>query len=332
MESKRERVLITGGAGFVGSHVVEHFVKNRDWDIVVVDKLSYASHGFKRLKHMGVYDKIQMITWDISIPFSVGLYDELGQFDYIFHIAAMSDVNGSISNPRDCIRNNVMSTVEMLELARRQTNLKTFFMFSTDEVYGPASLTDNFTEKDLHNPSNPYSASKSSSEMIALSYANTYNIPIITTHCMNIFGELQHCEKFIPLCVKRILDGKNILIHTYSDKKTPGSRHYVHARNVANVLLYLTKHGKIGEMYNIGGQKELNNLEVAQRISKIMGLDLKYQLVDFHKDRPGHDTRYALDDSKLKESGFKFESDFEDSFRKTVLWMADIKNKEWLDN
>lgn len=331
MESKTTRVLITGGAGFVGSHVVEHFLSNTDYDITIIDKLSYASHGFDRLKHMEVFDRVTFITWDLSIPISIGLYQELGQFDYIYHIAAMSDVNGSIANPSKCIHNNVMSTVEILELARKQKNLQKFFMFSTDEVYGTASVNQSFTESDRHHPSNPYAASKSCSESITWSYANTYKIPVIVTNCMNIFGELQHREKFIPLCVRKILKNQTVLIHTYPDKKTPGSRFYVHARNVASVLLFLTTKGCIGETYHIGGQKEMNNLEMAQFIADTLHADLNYQLIDFHCNRPGHDTRYDINDDKLKKLGFVFPNDFTNSLRKTVKWMSLPENSKWLN-
>ena len=317
-----KKVLVTGGCGFIGSHFVYHIMKNTDWNIVIIDKLTYASFGFDRLREIEVLEnkRVKIITWDLCVPISESLQKEIGDINYIVHMAAETHVDNSISTPVQFIKNNVMSTVQLLEYARKLQSLEIFFYFSTDEVYGPALGDKMFTEDERHNPTNPYSASKSSAEMICMSYYNTYKIPLMRINVMNAFGEMQHIEKFIPKCIDKISKGETIEIHSYPDKKTSGTRFYIHARNIAAGVLFLIKNGNIGESYNLTGEKEISNLEMAQLIAKFMGKELKYKMVDFHSDRPGHDLRYGLDGSKMEKMGWKLPINFEKSLEKTVLW------------
>jgi dTDP-glucose 4,6-dehydratase len=222
-----------------------------------------------------------------------------------------------------------MSTVHLLEFARKCSKLQLFFYFSTDEVYGPALNDKLFKEDERHNPTNPYSASKSAAEQICVAYGNTYNIPIIIINVMNAFGERQHVEKFIPKVIKQILNGETVLIHSYPDKETSGSRFYIHARNIAHAVLFLINNGKIGESYNLTGEKEVSNLEMAEIIAKVLKKPLKFELVDFHSSRPGHDLRYGLDGSKMNDMGWKMPLSFNDSLSKTILWT--IENQKWLN-
>jgi len=208
-------------------------------------------------------------------------------------------------------------------------NLKLFFYFSTDEVYGPALGDKLFKEDERHNPTNPYSASKSAAEQLCTAYGNTYNIPIMRINVMNAFGERQHVEKFIPKVIKMILNDETVQIHSYPDKKTSGTRFYIHARNIAAAVLFVLKNGKIGESYNITGEKEVSNLEMAQFIANIMGKELKYEMVDFHSDRPGHDLRYGLDGGKMENMGWILPYSFEESLKKTILWT--LENQKWLE-
>jgi len=326
-------VLITGGCGFIGHHVVEHIIRNTNWNVIIIDKLNYASFGLDRLQDIGIINnpRIKIITWDLCQSFSVGILKEVecfGSIDYIIHMAAETHVDNSIASPKTFIQNNIESTINLLEYARECKSLKIFFYFSTDEVYGSAPLGTSFKELDAHNPTNPYSASKSASEMICLSYENTYKIPLMVVNVMNAFGERQHVEKFIPKVIKSILNDETIDIHTYPDKKTPGSRFYIHARNIASAVLFLIENGRLGEKYNISGEKEVNNLEMAQMIAQFMKKELKYNLVDFHSNRPGHDTRYALNGEKLVNMGWSIPVPFELSLKKTVEWT--LKNKNWL--
>ncbi len=324
-------IIITGGCGFIGHHFVEHIMINTDWNIIILDKLSYASKGFERLRDTECLNnnRIKIFTNDLINPLPEGLRKEIGKnINFIVHMAAETHVDNSIKNPLLFIKNNIDSTYNMLEYARTLPNLETFFYFSTDEVFGPALNGKLFKEWDRHKPTNPYSASKSAAEQICIAYENTYKIPLMIVNVMNAFGERQHVEKFIPLCIKKVLNNEKVFIHAYPDKKSSGTRFYIHARNIANAVLFLIKNGKIGEKYNISGEKEVSNLEMAQLIAKFVGKELKYEMVDFHSNRPGHDLRYGLDGSKLFNMGFKLPLNFEESLQKTVEWT--LENMKWL--
>jgi dTDP-glucose 4,6-dehydratase len=324
------RILITGGCGFIPSHVVEHFHRTTEWDIFIIDKLSYAAKGTSRLRSADLLNspRIHLYVFDLQCPLSPGLTEELGSIDYIVHMAAETHVDNSISDPVDFINNNVDSTLNLLEYSRNLTSLKKFFYFSTDEVYGPAPEGTDYKEWDRHNPTNPYSASKSAAEQICMAYKNTYKVPIIIINVMNAFGERQHVEKFIPKCIKLIHENKLVTIHSNSTCTQAGSRFYIHARNIASAVAFLIKKGEVGEKYNVTGEKEMDNLSLAQFIAKHLGKELKYEMVDFHSTRPGHDLRYSLDGSKLFNLGWHLPKNFEESLIKTIDWTLD--HPEWL--
>lgn len=326
------RILITGGCGFIGHHFVEHVFKNTDWEIIIIDRLSYASNGFERLRDTEILNdnRVKVFTCDLILPLSEGLIKEIGELDYIVHMAAETHVDNSIKDPQLFLDNNIKSTYNLLEYARNHLpNLKTFFYFSTDEVFGPALGETLYKEWDRHKPTNPYSASKSAAEQICVAYENTYKTPLMIVNVMNAFGERQHVEKFIPLCIKKLLNNEKIYIHSYPDKKRSGTRFYIHGRNIAAAVLFLIKNGKIGEKYNISGEREVSNLKMAQFIAKFMNKELDYEMVDFHSDRPGHDLRYGLDGNKLFDMGFKLPLNFEESLQKTVEWT--LENQKWLE-
>jgi len=327
-----KNILITGGCGFIGHHFVEHVLRETDWNIIVIDKLTYASYGLERLKDLGATDnkRVKIFTYDLSNPITIGLKKELGNINYIVHMAADTHVDNSISEPVPFVKNNIMSTLNLLEFARDLKELEIFFYFSTDEVYGPALGDKLFKENERHNPTNPYSASKSGAEQLCVAYHNTYGVPVMRINVMNAFGERQHVEKFIPKVIKKVLNDENVEIHSYPDKKKAGTRFYIHARNIAAGVLFLIKNGKIGECYNLTGEKEVSNLELAEFIANTIGKELNYEMVDFHSDRPGHDLRYGLDGEKMQEMGWKLPVGFEESLRRTVLWT--IENKKWLED
>ena len=334
------KILITGGCGFIGHHFVEHICLNTDWQIIIIDKLSYASMGFERLRNTSILEtyanRIKIFTTDLILPLPYGLIKEIGEdVDYIVHMAAETHVDNSIKDPLLFINNNVNSTVNMLEYARKLMDvdkpcLKKFFYFSTDEVFGPALGDTLYKEWDRHKPTNPYSASKSAAEQICISYENTYKLPLIIVNVMNAFGERQHVEKFIPLCIKKVLNNERVVIHSYPDKKTSGTRFYIHGRNIAQAVLFLINNGTLGEKYNISGEKEVSNLDLAQMIAKFVGKELDYEMVNFHNTRPGHDLRYGLDGTKLFDMGFSLPIDFEESLQKTVEWT--LANPKWLED
>ncbi len=326
----KNKILITGGCGFIGHHMVEHFIKNTDWEIIVLDRLNYASRGFDRLKEIGAYDnpRVLKLTVDFTQPFTLGIEKEIGQVEYILHLGAETHVNNSIENPEPFVMSNVIGTFRMLEFARRQSNLSRFVYFSTDEVFGPAPVGIEYKEWDRYNSTNPYSATKAGGEELCLAYANTYKLPAIITHTMNVFGERQHPEKFIPLTIRKIINGETVLIHSNVDKTKAGSRFWIHARNVASAIHFLLKDSNFREKYNIVGEKEVDNLLMAQTIAKIVGKGLDWEFVDFHSSRPGHDLRYALNGERMKLMGWAFPKSFERSLAKTVEWT--LKNERWI--
>ena len=196
----KQKVIITGAAGFIGSHVLEHFHRKTDWNMTVIDKLSYASNGLNRIRDMDLLNspRVKIFPIDLSVSLTPGIIKEIGDIDIIIHLAAETHVDNSISDPVPFIHNNIMSTVHLLEYARKLPNLKIFFYFSTDEVFGPAPGTISFKENEPHNPTNPYSGSKSAAEHLCMAYKTTYKIPLMIVNVMNAMGERQHVEKFIP--------------------------------------------------------------------------------------------------------------------------------------
>ena len=337
-----KKILITGGNGFIGHHVIEHILKNTDWHIYIIDKLSYASMGNDRLRDINIMDesRVNRFTNDLMNPISEGIKKELkGDIDIILHMAAETHVDNSISEPVNFVMNNIKSTLELLEYARTLPNLEKFIYFSTDEVYGTAPNKINYKEGDRHNPGNPYSASKSGSESLVRAYSNTYNIPSIITNTMNVLGERQHPEKFLPLIIKSILNSNTLKIHSDSSKTKAGSRYYIHARNVADGIIYIINN--VDEVldnidaskgvFNIVGELEIDNLELAKIVARHLNKELKYEMIDFHSSRPGHDLRYALNGSKMKNLGWVPPIDIVNSIKKIVDWTLKPNNKRWLD-
>lgn len=335
-------ILITGGCGFVGHHFVEHFIKEDPTSrIIVMDKLNYSG-SLDRLRDIQCYPKgnVQVLTADFSLPVSENVKSELKDVTHILHLGAESHVDNSIKNPEPFVVSNVIGTMHMLNLARELTNLETFYYFSTDEVYGACPIGNSpYTELDPHNPGNPYAATKSAGDMLCRAFANTYKISVVTTQCMNIFGERQHAEKFIPLCIRKILAGEEITIHSAPNLLDSGRRTYIHARNVAACYLKMMNDRIYGRSFpdfydtyrnfNIVGELEVSNFAVAARIAKILDKSMLYKMVDFHSSRPGHDLRYAMSGEKMKRQGWTPPVTFDDSLEKTVKWY--LANPKWLE-
>lgn len=329
-----KKILVTGGNGFFGHHFVEHILKNTSWDIYIVDRLSYASSGYDRLKEVNCYDdkRIKHFCHDFTLPITEGLLKELKDVNYIAHLGAETHVDNSITNPEIFIQANVIGTMNILQFARKCPNLNKIFYMGTDEVFGPAPIDKvphGYKEWDRYNSTNPYSASKAGGEELCLAWANCYHVPVIIGHTMNLFGERQHQEKFIPKCIRSILNGDEISIHCNPNLTTSGSRFWIHCRNAAEAVLFLLHHGDVRDKYNIVGEKEVSNLDMALFIGNILGKEVKYRMVDFHSSRPGHDTRYGLDGSKMNRMGHKYPKTFEESLIKTIKWTID--NPRWLN-
>lgn len=328
------KILVTGAAGFVGHHFVEHLLKTTDWEIVALDKLNYASTGFDRIRDIKAYDdkRVKCLAASLDCPIPVGVAREIGSVDYIVHMAAETHVDNSIGEPMPFISANVMGTYHVLEFARSQSSLRKMLYFSTDEVYGPAPEAVAHKETDRHCPTNPYSASKASGEMLCMAWANTYKVPVFITNTMNVYGERQHSEKFIPKVIRYVRAGITIPIHGTPDRSRAGSRFYIHARNVANAVTFLLgREVEAKSAWNIVGEREIDNLSLARMIAAEMGKELKYEIVDFHGSRPGHDLRYALDGTKMANAGWHPPLSFEQSLRSTIKWMLEPANSRWLE-
>jgi dTDP-glucose 4,6-dehydratase len=330
-----KKVLITGSAGFVGSHLVQHILANTDWNIVGIDSFRHRGDSLRILQDKSRYE---IYTHDLTAPISDRMIKKIGQVDYIINVASESHVDRSITNPVEFCENNFKLILTMLEYARK-IQPEIFIQISTDEVYGAALENYNHKEWETHLPSNPYSGSKSAQEAMCISYWRTYGVPVVITNTMNMIGEGQDAEKFLPMLIQKIYRGEQVTIH--GNDSCIGSRYYLHARNHADALLFLIRNttptrysDNIStiikpDRYNIVGEKEINNLELAQIVAKILNKELKYKLEDFHHTRPGHDRRYALDGSKLKKMGWKAPISFEDTLKKTIEWT--LERPEWLE-
>ena len=334
-----KRLLLTGASGFVGSHFVDHFLLNTDWEIVGIESWTHKGVPERILdsKHYQANkDRVTMFTHDLTAPISDVLLSRLGKIDYIINLASMSHVDTSIIDPVPFIKNNVDIVLNMLELARKLKPEK-FIQFSTDEIYGPMLNGVPHLEWDKTLPSNPYSASKAAQEAIAISYWRTYSVPIIITNTMNIIGERQDGEKYLPKIVKTVLDGDTLTIHAKDG--VAGSRFYLHARNAADACMFILNNVDIAmfptsnepERFNIVSDNELDNLELAKLVASIMKKGLKYEFIDVHSVRPGHDPRYGLDGNKLKNLGYDYPVPFIESLTQTIDWMTDPTNRKFIE-
>lgn len=332
--------LLTGASGFVGSHVLRHLLANTDHRIVCL--VSFRHRGITdriRLATAGLddsYSRTKVLTHDLTAPISPVLAEEIGEVDYILNVASESHVDRSIIEPGLFILNNVALITTMLDYAKEYLpELRSFVHVSTDEVYGPAPRGHAHKEwVDPYYPSNPYSASKAAQESIAYSYWRTYGTPLTITNTMNIIGEMQDPEKFVPMIIKRVLSDQIVPIHA-SPSGEIGSRFYLHARNQADALLYVLgkepvkyENNNAPDKWHVVGEREVNNLEMAEMIASIIGKPLRYELVDYHSSRPGHDLRYALDGSKIAADGWQAPLTLEESLERTIKWT--LAHPEWL--
>jgi len=328
-----ENVLITGGAGFIGHHLIREMLANTDYDIVSLDRLD-TSGNLNRIYEVLEEDdswksRLKIVWHDLKAPLNEMVRKKIGNVNYILHLAAGSHVDRSIEFPMEFVLDNVIGTVNTLDYAREhlKESLKMFLYFSTDEVFGPAPDGIFYKENDRYHSGNPYAASKAGAEELCMAYENTYKMPIVVTHTMNVFGLRQHAEKFIPLIIKRVRDQEKIFVHADPTCIKAGSRHYIHATDVASAVLFLMENGVVGEKYNIAGREEVDNEQLVNLIADIMGKKAVYELVDFHSSRPGHDLRYALCSEKMKNMGW-YPKDIRTRFKEVVEWS--LKNSHWL--
>lgn len=331
-------LLITGGAGFIGSYVVRHFLRTHEnLHVVNLDKLTYAGNleNLKDVEHLPnyVFEK-----GDISdAPFVQTLFEKYN-FDGVIHLAAESHVDRSITNPMEFVQTNVVGTVTLLNTAvacwKNNFEGKRFYHVSTDEVYGELhNPEDFFTEETSYNPRSPYSASKAASDHFVRAYGNTYGLPIVISNCSNNYGPNHFPEKLIPLIIHNIIHNKPLPVYG----KGENVRDWLYVEDYAKAIDKVFYEGKIGETYNIGGFNEWKNIDVVKLLCNILDRKLNRavgeseKLIRFVTDRAGHDLRYAIDSTKIRnELGWKPSLQFEEGLEKTVDWY--LSNPEWLNN
>ena len=331
-----KNILITGGAGFIGSHVVRRFLKNYpDYHIFNLDKLTYAGN-LANLRDVENLSNYTFVKGDITDADFIQHLFKKHQFEGVVHLAAESHVDRSIANPMEFITTNVVGTVVLLNAARECWNgnyeSKRFYHVSTDEVYGSLGETGYFTEETRYDPHSPYSASKASSDHMVRAYHDTYGLPIVISNCSNNYGSHHFPEKLIPLAINNIQNNKPIPVYG----KGENIRDWLFVEDHAIAIDVIYHFGKNGDTYNVGGHNEWKNIDLIHLLCDIMDRKLNRkagasrELITYVKDRAGHDLRYAIDSSKLqRELGWKPSLQFEEGLERTVNWY--LTNQGWMD-
>lgn len=330
--------LISGCGGFIGSHTLEYLLKNTDWNFICPCSWKHKGTPERIIeifeRNPEFKSRVRVITHDLTVPFTEHTLSTFPQIDYIVNVASDSHVYRSIEDPVPFIKNNVDLIITMLELAR-VVKPKVFLQVSTDEVYGSAPIGTRYKEWDVIKPSNPYAASKVCQEAIAISYWRTYDVPLVITNTVNNFGETQDPEKYLSMLIHKINKDETVIVH--GNDNFIGGRFYLYVDNHADAILYILKNIPIKyykeeqdlpHRFNVTSDDELDNREVAYLVAELMGKELKFKLVDFHTERKGHDRRYALDGTKLKDTGWDMPFKFRESLEKYIKWS--LENKRWI--
>jgi len=325
-------ILITGGAGFIGSNFVKYILSSGEYYPVILDKLTYAGN----IDNLDKIDKdsFNLVEGDICNENTVSNLFKKYNFSGVFHFAAESHVDRSIDGPREFIQTNIIGTYNLLQASRYflndlDKNFK-FIHISTDEVYGDLEENDYFVESTPYNPSSPYSASKASSDHLVNAWGRTFGLPVIITNCSNNYGSFQYPEKLIPLMIINCLGWKPLPIYGNGEN----IRDWLYVSDHCSAIKMVFDKGKIGEAYNIGGNNEIKNIEIVHTICELMdelrpSINGSYKnLIEFVKDRPGHDFRYAIDSTKIQnELGWVPKESFNTGIKKTIEWY--INNESW---
>jgi dTDP-glucose 4,6-dehydratase len=340
------KLLVSGGAGFIGHHFIRYVLENTDASVVCLDRIDSAG-DMNRLtlartrEESGELHRLAFVHHDLRAEINWRVGDALltgrgtfdaKPFDHVVHMAAGSHVDRSVVDPMGFVLDNVVGTAHLLDFCRNRRVVEgKILYFSTDEVFGPAPEGVSFEPWARFKPNNPYAASKAGGEALCPAYANTYGLPILVTHCTNVFGERQHWEKFIPLVIRQIQRGEMVKIHSDASKTQPASRFYTYVDNVSSAVMLLLEKGRcLGQgtlvgtflkrdgKYNISGSVEVSNLELAQKVANLLHKPLHYEMVDFCPDRPRHDMRYAVDDSSLRALGWREIVSFDEGLERVV--------------
>ena len=333
----KKNILITGGAGFIGSHTIRHFIrKYPDYLIVNYDKLTYAGN-LENLSDIDTLPNYVFVKGDLNNTEQLKSVFEKYQITHLIHMAAESHVDRSILGPMEFVFSNIVGTVNLLNAAKdfwlNQMNDKLFYHISTDEVYGSLGDIGYFTEKTSYDPRSPYSASKASSDHLVRAYFHTYHIPVVITNCSNNYGPNQFPEKLIPLAINNVLNKKPIPVYG----KGLNIRDWLYVEDHVSAIDVVFHNGLKGETYNIGGNNEWKNIDLIYLLCSVMDESLglpsgtSSKLITFVKDRAGHDLRYAIDSNKIKnELGWIPSVDFKTGLSRTVDWY--LQNQKWLEN
>jgi dTDP-glucose 4,6-dehydratase len=330
------KILITGGAGFIGSHLVRRFVSlYPDYHIFNLDKLTYAGN-LENLRDVEGKPNYTFLKADICDEAEINRLFDLHQFDGVIHLAAESHVDRSIDSPMEFVMTNVIGTVNLLNAARKIWKGRTdtrFYHVSTDEVYGSLHDGGYFLETTPYDPMSPYSASKASSDHFVRAYGNTYKLPFVVSNCSNNYGTHHFPEKLIPLCISNIVQGKPLPIYGKGDNV----RDWLLVQDHCSAIDVIFHKGRNGETYNIGSRNEWTNIDLVRLLCKLMDEETdksagtSEKLITFVTDRPGHDARYAIDPEKLEtELGWKPSKPFEDGLRETIRWY--LANQVWVSH
>ena len=334
-----KRVLLTGAGGFLGVHVLEHLLHETDWQVTATDSFRHKgkTDRIRQVLEHGAPEwrqRTRVVMHDLAAPVASQLRDKIGPVDYVLAVASLSHVDDSIRDPAGFTRNNVDIALSVLEYAREARPAHLIWV-STDEVYGPTVAGHAHPEWAPILPSNPYSASKAAQEALAVAWWRTYGVPVTIVNCMNLIGERQDPQKYLPMLVQRISRGETVTVH--GSPGNIGTRHYLHARNLADAMLYILRTlpprmfpaaGR-PDRFNVASPDRVSNLQLAQMTADLTGRQLHYRLEDFHTTRPGHDPHYGLDGSKLAALGWKPPVPFAESLARTVQWT--LAHPEWME-
>ncbi len=344
MSPEPKTLLLTGAGGAIGCHVLSHFLKNTDWNIIATDSFRHKGY-FDRITEVtndksitdDDIERLRLFTHDLTAPFTEREIKQMGRIDYIINLASLSDVQASIEDPVTFVKNNTDIALNMLELARKIRPEK-FIQFSTDEVYGPAPKDGGgHREWDAIIPSNPYSASKAAQEALAIAWWRCYGVPVIITNTMNNFGEMQAPTKFPALIQKRIQNDETIQVHSAASGDV-GTRYYLHSSATADALRFILDNIAVvahtpGEIdrplrLNIVGDLQVSNLDLVHTIARLMGKEAKVEMVNFHETNLGHDLHYGLNGDLLASLGWTSPTTFGKSMKETIEWQR--THKEWI--
>ena len=323
------RVLLTGAAGFAGSHCLRHLLANTAWTVACPVTYDHKGHLTRLESALQGHDasRVTVVSQDLAQPLSGAAMNAFGQPDYIINYASQSHVDRSIADPVPFVANNVALMASMLDYARTLPSLRAFAHVNSDECFGPSYDGEPFGEDCQHRPSNPYAASKSAQSQLGFAWWRTYGVPFTEAYGCNMFGEGADGEKFVPLVMRKVLAGEAVPIHAAPDG-TPGSRYWQHARNVADAILFILREltpARYGEhlipsRFNITSGDRISNLDMAQAIADALGRPLLTEYVDYHSARPGHDLAYGIDGSRLHALGWKAPVSFAEGIRRLVQW------------